>query len=114
MPVDSQNWREYLTVSDTCYFYTELFYKDISTKNVISIIYEQSLLCVNLNKTTTILTISAVVAAAALVIGTFAITVASPAFAQSSTTTVKQRNSQSQTLSGFSGPATQTASNTCC
>jgi hypothetical protein len=58
-----------------------------------------------LNHTT--LALVAVLAAAALVIGTFA----SPAFAGSSKTITKQVNKQKQVLSGFVTIGTQDASN---
>ena len=55
----------------------------------------------------TTLALVAVLAAAALVIGTLA----SPAFADSSKTTTKQINKQKQVLSGFVTEGTQDASN---
>jgi hypothetical protein len=59
-----------------------------------------------MNKTT-ILTITAVLVAAAVVIGTFA----SPALADSSSTTTVQTNKQKQTISGDVSVGVQLASN---
>ena len=58
----------------------------------------------------TTLALVAVLAAAAVVMGTFA-TVASPAFADSSKTITKQINKQKQVLSGFVTEGSQDASN---
>ena len=62
----------------------------------------------SMNHTT--LALVAVLAAAAVVMGTFA-TVASPAFADSSKTITKQSNNQRQVLSGFVTFGSQVASN---
>jgi hypothetical protein len=63
----------------------------------------------------TTLGLVAVIAAAALVIGTFATTtIASPAFADSSKTVVKQKNKQKAYQGGIINSADQDATNVIC